>query len=144
MWGGYQSGSEQRRKEEGEEKADPCGAPQRIRVPDRASVGCVPRDARFKLFAIGRLDAHNAMEPPGAVAENVLANLTGAQNAEILSQLYALNRASKSCSVFSSFSCRAAIVRSPRVRSKTPRTISVVRRKPPVSASGKSIVTRRE
>jgi len=50
---------------------------------------------------------------------------------------------------FSSFSslvsrsfCLMASVRSLRVLSRTPRTISVVRRRPPVIASGKSMVTK--
>jgi hypothetical protein len=37
--------------------------------------------------------------------------------------------------------CCRLVVRSPRVRSVTPRTISVIRRRLPVMASGKSIVT---
>lgn len=37
--------------------------------------------------------------------------------------------------------CRSAVVRSPRVRSSTPRIASVLRRRPRVTASGKSMVT---
>ena len=39
--------------------------------------------------------------------------------------------------------CCEVVVRSPRVRSTTPRTMSVMRRRLPVRASGKSIVTSR-
>lgn len=144
MCGEYNRREGQNREEEGERQKKYRGPPQPIRALNCASVCGVPRDARIHSFAIGGLDALDAMEPPRAMTEHVLADFTGAQDAEIVSQSYALNRASKSCSVFSSFSWRAAIVRSPRVRSKTPRTISVVRLKPPVSASGKSIVTRSE
>ena len=51
-------------------------------------------------------------------------------------------RPSQLASRFSSFCWRSAIVRSPRVRSRTPRIWSVLWRSPPVTGSGKSTVTR--
>ncbi len=51
------------------------------------------------------------------------------------------SRLPNSSSRCSSWRWTAAIVKSPRVRSRMPRMASVVRRSPPVIASGKSIVT---
>jgi len=50
---------------------------------------------------------------------------------------------STDCSARRSFCCWMFVVRSPRVRSVTPRTRSVVRLRFPVIASGKSMVTSR-
>ncbi len=139
------SGEDERcREKERREQKRYRNSLQRIRALHRASMCDVPRGAGLHLLAGRRLDTLHSVKPPGTVTEDVFADLAGAEDALIVSQIYPLNLSSKSCSVFSSFSCRAAIVRSPRVRSRTPRTMSVVRRKPPVSASGKSIVTKSE
>ena len=53
---------------------------------------------------------------------------------------YPFSLSSSCCSDFSSWCCRYATVRSPLVRSTTPRTMSVVRLRPDVIPSGKSIV----
>ena len=53
---------------------------------------------------------------------------------------YPFSLSSSCCSDLSSWCCRYATVRSPLVRSTTPRTMSVVRLSPDVIPSGKSIV----
>ncbi len=50
------------------------------------------------------------------------------------------SRASNARIAAAKYSCRIAVVTSPRVRSSTARSASVVRRSPPVIASGKSTV----
>ena len=138
-------GEDEQCREEGcQREENKRRAAQHHRALNRAPVRGVARDTRLHLFSIRRLDALNAVEPPRAMTKDIFTDFARAQDAGWVSQSYPLNFSSNSCSVFSNFSCRAAIVKSPRVRSKTPRTISVVRRKPPVSASGKSIVTRSE
>lgn len=52
------------------------------------------------------------------------------------------NVSSSACSFCSNCACRKLVVTSPRVRSKTARTVSVRRRSPPVMESLKSKVTR--
>ncbi len=130
---------ERKAKHDREEKEHEGCAPEQMGPGDEPAVPEVALSSRLQLRAIGVLYPLYAVQPPGPVAVDVFADLARPDYAPRFP-----TPASNSFSRSSSFSCRHAIVRSPRVRSNTPRTISVVRRRPPVSASGKSIVTRSE
>ena len=60
----------------------------------------------------------------------------------IVRWFYTPNFASSACKAFCNSDCRMLFVTSPRVRSRTERTVSVRRRRPPVMLSLKSNVMR--
>lgn len=47
----------------------------------------VPRSTELHLVAMGGLDALDAVQPPGAMAEDIFSDLAGAQNARFVGQI---------------------------------------------------------
>ena len=97
----------------------------------RNAMGCNPKTkpaARLQAIAAPHLYERYV---PGAAAALIAGGAAcAAQRTTVL--CYAPDLASKSCKRC----CRMLTVRSPRVRSSTPRNTSVLRRRPPVMASG--------
>ena len=155
-------------------RGTPCGCPPRLCAPSLsirrgAPCACPPRwldsiDETSTLFLLPCIGSSVSLQKrvkllPLLVGSSTSRHPTIVANLSVLNKRqralktknqkpknYPLDpsRSSTRRSAACIFSCRIAVVRSPRVRSRTPRSTSVCRRSPPVTASGKSTVTSSE
>ncbi len=136
-------------------RGTPCGCPPRgLDTIDETSTlfllpcigSSVPLQKRVKLLPL--LVGSSTSRHPTIVANLSVLNkrqrALKTQNQKLKTTHTYPSRSSTRRSAACIFSWRIAVVRSPRVRSRTPRSTSVCRRSPPVTASGKSTVTSSE